>query len=258
MADRVVADGGEIRYGREVKTLHLRGHRVAAVEAVNTMTGESELYECDAVFSTMPMRDLVAAIPSTAEHPSPEARDVAERLAYRDFITVGLLARKLAYPGGLPDTWLYIQDPGVRLGRMQIYNNWSPTMLARSDCIWLGLEYFCAEGDDLWCMDDQALGRYAAAELAKLGLLAMEDLLDTHIIRVRKAYPAYTGVWDRFEVLRGELDRIENLYLIGRNGMHRYNNQDHSMLTAFAAVETLLAGDGDKSRIWGVEPEKEG
>jgi protoporphyrinogen oxidase len=206
----------------------------------------------------MPVRELVTAIPEATSGISPEAREVAANLAYRDFITVGLLAKKLAYPGGLTDTWLYIQDPGVRLGRMQIYNNWSKAMLARPDYIWLGLEYFCAENDELWQMPDDELGRFAATELARLGLLNIEDLLDTHIIRVRKAYPAYTGVWERFQILRDALDAIGNLYLIGRNGMHRYNNQDHSMLTAFAAVETLLAQDGDKSRIWAIEPEKEG
>jgi protoporphyrinogen oxidase len=159
--------------------------------------------------------------------------------------------------GRMPDSWLYIQDPQVRLGRVQFYNNWSRSMVADADRVWLGLEYFCNSGDDLWEMDDTKLIQFAAAELAKIGLVQEADVLDGTVLRMEKAYPAYHGAYAEFDQLREYFDSIDNLYLIGRNGMHKYNNQDHSMLTAMAAVEAIATGRTDKAAIWAVNTGEE-
>ncbi len=142
-----------------------------------------------------------------------------------------------------PDNWIYIQEPDVKLGRLQIFNNWSPALVADPDTIWLGLEYFCREGDELWSMDDGRFIDFAAGELAKIGLIDRADVLDGTVVRVPKAYPAYFGEYTRFDLVRRFLDQFTNLYPVGRNGMHRYNNQDHSMLAANAAVDAILNGD---------------
>ena len=166
-------------------------------------------------------------------------------------MTVGLLLRRMnaaANPraagnsnGMPPDNWIYIQEPDVRLGRLQVFNNWSPALVADPNTIWLGLEYFCREGDDLWSMDDAKFIDFAAAELEKIGLIDRRDVIDATLVRVRKAYPAYFGAYGEIDKLRAYLDSYSNLYPIGRNGMHRYNNQDHSMLAANGAVDASSA-----------------
>jgi len=156
----------------------------------------------------------------------PSVKEVSDGLQYRDFITVGLLAKKLSVtePGGglLKDTWIYIQEPDVLLGRLQIFNNWSPYMVADPATVWLGLEYFCHETDDLWKMPDEDLKAFGARELEKIGILKAEDVLDGHVVRVPKTYPAYFGTYSRFDELRSFTDGFENLFLVGRNGMHKY------------------------------------
>ena len=151
-----------------------------------------------------------------------------------------------------PDNWIYIQDRDVRIGRLQIFNNWSPDLVADEGKVWLGLEYFCQEGDDLWSMDDASMKAFAAGELEKIEMIDRADVLDGTVIRVPKTYPAYFGAYENFPKLRSWIDGIDNLFLVGRNGMHRYNNQDHSMLTAKLAVEAILAGKTDKTAIWAV------
>jgi protoporphyrinogen oxidase len=215
----------------------------------------------DWVISTMPIRDMVQAL----QPPAPDTvRAVADGLMYRDFITMGLLLEKLKpRPEGkpplnlLPDTWIYIQEPDVKIGRLQIFNNWSPALVKDADTIWMGLEYFCQEDDELWRMDDAEFSRFAIAELAKIDLIDPTDALDWHVARVPKAYPAYFGSYDRFDTLRKFADSIDNLFLVGRNGMHRYNNQDHSMVTAKLAAEAILAGSTGKAAIWTVNVEEE-
>ena len=186
---------------------------------------------------------------------------VARGLQYRDFITVGLLLKKLRKTKAsltdsttnlVPDNWIYIQDEGVKVGRLQIFNNWSPYLVADPTTVWIGLEYFCQEGDSLWKMVDADLIVYGIEELAKIGLANQEDLLDGVVIRTPKAYPGYFGSYDQFSVIHDFVDTIDNLFLIGRNGMHRYNNQDHSMLTARYAVDAIIKGSGDKKAIWEV------
>jgi protoporphyrinogen oxidase len=156
-----------------------------------------------------------------------------------------------------PDNWIYIQEPDVRIGRVQVFNNWSPALVAHPETIWLGLEYFCREGDDLWSMDDGRFIDFAAGELEKIGLIDRRDVIDATLVRVRKAYPAYFGAYDKIDEVRAHLDQYSNLYPIGRNGMHRYNNQDHSMLTAKGAVDAILAGGSGKASIWRINTEDE-
>jgi protoporphyrinogen oxidase len=187
-------------------------------------------------------------------------RQVAHGLVYRDFIAIGLLIEKLSVtePDGglLKDTWIYIQDPEVKIGRLQIFNNWSP-WLAVSDKVWLGLEYFCYDSDPLWKMSDEELKKFGAMELEKIGILRAADVLDAHVVRAPKTYPAYFGTYNRFAEVRAFTDSFENLFLIGRNGMHKYNNQDHSMLTAMQAVENVLHGVTGKDNIWSINTEKD-
>src|SRR3990172_1131244 len=209
----------------------------------------------------MPMRDLVLGLAPEA----PEApREIAAGLEYRDFITVGLLYRRLSQnPAGqgplnlVPDNWIYVQEAGVKVGRLQVFNNWSPYLVRDPDTVWIGMEYFCREGDALWTMSDRDLQRLGVTEMQHLKLAAPADLLDGIVIRMRKAYPGYYGSYARFGELRAYLDAFPNLFLVGRNGMHRYNNQDHSMLSAKKAVEAILAGSGDKTAVWSVNIDDE-
>jgi protoporphyrinogen oxidase len=208
------------------------------------------------------VRDLVRAISATAPSQVPAAvTEVSEGLMYRDFITVGLLASKLAVKekdgSPLKDNWIYIQEPDVTVGRLQIFNNWSPWLVSGPGKVWIGLEYFCNETDDLWKLSDEAMSRFAIAEIAKIGILNAEDVEDSHVVRVPKTYPAYFGTYDRFDVIRNYLDGFENLFLVGRNGMHKYNNQDHSMLTAMTAVENIVNGVTTKQNIWAINTEME-
>jgi protoporphyrinogen oxidase len=257
VADLIREKGGEIHMGWKVDRIHCDGRRVLSIDAVNT-SGERQTFEGDYFFSTMPMRELVEAI----DAPVPEnVRAVSAGLQYRDFITVGLLADRLKVkePDGglLKDTWIYVQEPDVILGRLQIFNNWSPYLVADPTKVWIGLEYFCYDTDDLWKMPNEELKRFAIAEVAKIGILNAEDVSDGHVVRVPKTYPAYFGTYDRFDELREFTDSFENLFLVGRNGMHKYNNQDHSMLTAMTAVDGILAGHVDKAELWGINTEQE-
>jgi protoporphyrinogen oxidase len=177
---------------------------------------------------------------------------------------VGLLLKKLKVEerdgnGSRPitDNWIYIQEPDVKLGRLQIFNNWSPYMVADPATTWLGLEYFCYDSDDLWKLSDQAMIELAKGELAQIGIIGAADVLDGTVLRMPKTYPAYFGSYDRFGEIRAFVDRFPNLYLLGRNGMHKYNNQDHSMLTAMTAVDNLVAGRADKANIWDVNTEQD-
>ncbi len=262
VAEMVREAGGEIRHGLTVTELRQEAGQVVAVIAEDREGRTVEL-ACDFVISTMAVRDLILGL----SPPAPDqVREVAAGLCYRDFITVGVLVRRLqpsrgslpGHPANLiPDTWVYIQEPDVRLGRLQIFNNWSPAMVSDPATVWLGLEYFCQEGDDLWRLSDEEMGRFAIAELARIDLIDAQDALDFRVVRVPKAYPAYFGTYDRFDVLRRHADTIVNLFLVGRNGMHRYNNQDHSMLTARLAVEAIVSGSSSKDAIWAVNVDDE-
>jgi protoporphyrinogen oxidase len=205
----------------------------------------------------MPVKDLIGGFDRLVP---PEVLKVARGLEYRDFITVGILVDRLEVkpPSGaglISDTWIYVQDPGVKLGRIQIYNNWSAGMIADPSKVWLGLEYFCTEGDELWTKSDREMIDFAGGELGRIGFIEPGSVRDAAVLRVPKAYPAYWGEFERFSVIQEFIDRIPNLYPIGRNGMHRYNNQDHSMLTAMAAVDHIRGVVPGKSSVWAVNAE---
>ncbi len=261
VAELVREAGGEVCTGWRVEAVETDGAgRVVAVQATHA-GGERQKFAGDYFFSTMPMRDLVRALERGGCPVPADVREVAEGLQYRDFITVGLLCDRLkvreADGGLLRDTWIYVQEPDVLLGRLQIFNNWSPHLVADPEKVWIGLEYFCYDTDDLWRMDDEALKRFAIAELAKIGIVDPEAVLDGHVVRVPKTYPAYFGTYSRFDELRAWTDGFANLFLVGRNGMHKYNNQDHSMLTAMTVVDGIVAGRVDKAALWGINTEQE-
>ncbi len=257
VAAQVTALGGEIHMGLKVEAIFAEGTCITAVETVDD-SGNRRRFTADYVISTMPMRDLIRAV--RTDIPA-NVREVSEGLEYRDFITVGILANKLDVMESdkslIKDTWIYIQEPDVLLGRLQIFNNWSPYMLADPTKVWIGLEYFCYETDPLWSMPDDALKTFAASELEKIGILRTSEVLDAHVVRVPKTYPAYFGTYSRFNELRAFTDTFTNLFLVGRNGMHKYNNQDHSMLTAMAVVDGIAAGHVDKAALWSINTEQE-
>jgi protoporphyrinogen oxidase len=206
----------------------------------------------------MPVRELIHGLDVDVPE---NIRAIADGLIYRDFITVGLLVDRLTVTepdgGPLKDTWIYIQEPDVLVGRLQIFNNWSPYMVADPSKVWIGLEYFCYETDRLWNMADDEIARFAIAEVERIGILKADQVRDSHVVRVPKTYPAYFGTYDRFDEIVRYMDRFENLFLVGRNGMHKYNNQDHSMLTAMTAVDQIVAGQIDKAALWEINTEQE-
>lgn len=257
MADEIVRRGGQILFGKSVTKLFTENGRVTAVE-----TADGCRYAGDVVFSSMPIKDLVAGL----DGPVPESvREVAAGLPYRDFITVGLLVDRLRLQNEtnrktlgniVPDCWIYVQERDVLMGRIQIFNNWSPYLVQDPvHTVWLGLEYFCAEGDALWSMSEQEMIRLGETELVRMGIIEPGAVRDGVRFRVKKAYPAYFDTYSRFDTVRTYLNGIENLYCIGRNGQHRYNNMDHSMLTAIEAVRAYRNGTG-KDAVWNVNTEE--
>jgi len=260
-AQEVLKLGGEIVFNNKVTKLVFEGDRVQTVEAVDTGTGQLHRYTGDYVFSSMPVADLVLALKPTAPR---NVCDVAAGLPYRAFVTVGLLVnkRRTAPKGGsaceaLDDQTIYVQDPCLLLGRVQVLENWSPYLVANPGTGWLAAEYFCNETDELWQLSDDKLTELAITELATLGLLDREDVLDANVIREPKAYPGYYGTYSRFSDIRKYFDQFSNLFLIGRNGTHKYASMDQTMLTAMTAVDNVVAGIADKDNIWEVDPDAE-
>jgi protoporphyrinogen oxidase len=257
VADKVKALGGEILTRQEVTSIHTDKGRITAV-SVRGPDGLERQLTGNYFFSTMPIKELVnelqAAVPA-------HVREVSSNLQYRDFITVGLLVKKLSVKdrenptGRIQDNWIYIQEPDVLAGRLQIFNNWSPYMVKDPDTVWIGVEYFCYETDSMWNLPDSEMASLAGRELERIGIIESQDVTDFKVIRMPKTYPAYFGVYNRFEEVRSYLDAFPNLFLVGRNGMHKYNNQDHSMLTAMTAVDNIIEGRTDKSNIWAVNTE---
>jgi protoporphyrinogen oxidase len=255
--------GGEIFMNHRVVGLTVEHNHVGSVQILNEVTGElSELF-CDYCLSTMPVRDLIAALGNSAPI---DVQGIAQGLVYRDFITVGLLLRKMKIVNTteiktvgniIPDLWLYIQERDVKVGRIQVFNNWSPYLVENLDKIWIGLEYFCTDGDELYSMPEDKMAKFAITELVSLGMIDYDDVLDSIVVKVPKAYPAYFGSYDNFNVIQNYTDTIDNLFLIGRNGQHRYNNMDHSMLTAMAAVSNIISGKTSKGNIWSVNTEND-
>lgn len=245
--------GGVIHMNQDVKAIHTKDQTVTAIEATG-INGETIEHKGDYFFSTMPVQELIAGI--TGAVPA-EVSEIAKGLQYRDFVTVGVLLRKLSQNKMLPDTWIYIQEKDVKVGRIQIFNNWSPFMVKDADTVWLGMEYFCDITDDFWKMSDRDIQSLAISELQQMGLALPEDVLDSTVLRVEKTYPAYFGTYDRFEEIRHFTNGFANLFLVGRNGMHKYNNSDHSMLTAMSAVDNILDGVTSKDNLWSINTEQE-
>lgn len=264
-AERIISKGGHVETETEVEKIHISGNRVVGV-TVRDSSGRRRV-ECDTFLSSMPLKELIEALDGV-DIPEDIARAAAQ-LPYRDFVTVGLLVNRLkirnstrleTYRDRIPDTWIYVQERDVRLGRIQVFNNWSPYMVKEDkEKIWLGLEYFCTEGDNMWEMDDKSFIDMAVDELVNIGIIDADSVEDAVRIKVKKAYPAYYGSYSELPKIRKFLDSIEGLYCIGRNGQHRYNNMDHSMLTAMEAVDLIKRGEPnpDRSNVWNVNTEEE-
>lgn len=261
---RIITEkGGNVFLRHQVVKIHQNENRIVGVDVLDTSSGKIESHKADFFFSTMAVKDLVHGLDGNV--PS-EVRRVAEGLMYRDFITVGLLLKRLTIKNEtkiptvndlVPDNWIYIQEHDVRVGRLQIFNNWSPYMVSDPEKVWIGMEYFCNEADDLWQMPDEQVKTLAIGELSKLGIIDKSDYVDGTVLRMPKTYPAYFGTYSEFDKVRNYVDGFESLFLIGRNGMHRYNNQDHSMLTAMIAVDNILNNIKGKENIWAVNTEEE-
>ncbi len=261
-ADEVEKKGGKVLLNARVTGFIKENDRISGVRVVQN--GEETVLPVDCVISSMPLKDLVHGMNDVP----PEIREIAEGLPYRDYMTVGVLIPRLKLENKtkiktvgqiVPDNWVYVHDRHVQMGRFQIYNNWSPYMVKDLEhTVWMGLEYFCNEGDQMWSMSDEEFGRMGIREMVELGLIDREDeVLDFHVERVKKAYPAYFDTYSKIDQLRKWLDTVENLYCVGRNGQHRYNNIDHSMCTSFETVKNILSGTRDRSNIWGVNTEQE-
>lgn len=253
--------GGTLKKGCRVTDIVLSGKQVAGVGYEENGLKKEEA--CDIVLSSMPLKDLIRGMNQVPE----KVREIAEGLPYRDFVTVGILVEKLNLKNRtkwktlsniIPDCWIYVQDEGVKMGRIQIFNNWSPYMVKEPEkTVWLGLEYFCTEGDSDWERSEEEWSSFAAKELVSMKVISSgENILAAHVEKVKKAYPAYFGTYQEIGSLEEWLNGIDNLYCIGRNGQHRYNNMDHSVRTAFEAVRIILEGSRDKGPVWAVNTEK--
>lgn len=265
VADEVRKKGGEILLNTAVIGVNVLNNEVYSVKVKNDH-GELSEFPCNYFLSTMPIKDLIPALNGITV-PN-DVKTIAASLPYRDFITVGLLVNKLkiknetalkTYSERVPDTWIYIQERDVKIGRLQIFNNWSPYLVNDyANTMWIGLEYFCTEEDELWKMKSDDFIAMAKNELTKIDIVDEQDVLDACHVKIKKAYPAYYGSYYDLDVVKKYLNNIRNLFCLGRNGQHRYNNMDHSMVTAFETVNCIRLGNlSDKESIWNVNTEAE-
>ncbi len=261
-ADEILKKGGRIELNACVKKIHKAKGRVLT-GVTWERDGQSFEETGDIFISSMPIKDLVGGMNNVPEKPA----EIAAGLPYRDYMTVGVLVPRLKLQNKtriptigniVPDDWVYVHDRGVKMGRFQIFNNWSPYMVADIEhTVWIGLEYFCNEGDEMWSMADEDFAKLGVSEMVKIGMIdSPDEVIDSHVERVKKAYPAYFDTYDQIDRLRRYLDKIPNLYCVGRNGQHRYNNLDHSMMTSFEAVKNIREGIEDRSNIWNVNTEQ--
>ena len=257
VANQVKMLGGTILLNQKVINIKQKNKKIISVA-----TKDNE-YSADIFISSMPIKDLITSMNDVPKN----INMIATGLPYRDFITVGVLVKKLKIKNQtkiktlgniVPDCWIYVQEPDVKMGRIQIFNNWSPYMVKDiKNTIWIGLEYFCNENDELWNMSEKEFTTLATNELVKIGIIDAEDIIDTHEEKVKKAYPAYFDTYKDIDKVIDYLNDIDNLYCIGRNGQHRYNNMDHSMVTAFEATDNIISNKKDKQNIWNVNTEQE-
>jgi len=263
LAQKFCDMGGEIKRNYLVDKIKIKNGRI---ESVSVMTnGKTEEITGDIFLSSMSVKDLVAGF--YGDKVPEEYKIIANGLPYRDFITVGLLTKKLNLENKtkiktlgniVPDCWIYVQEPNVKLGRIQIFNNWSPYMVKNpAENVWIGLEYFCNENDEYWNMSDEDFIKFAISELEEMNMVKSTDVTDAHREKVKKAYPAYFDTYKDMNSLIEYLNTFENLYCIGRNGQHRYNNMDHSMVTAMEAVKNIKNNITSKENVWNVNTEKE-
>lgn len=263
LADKFEDEGGKILKGCCVKKLNIENNKVKSV--VCEVDGIEKILEGNIFISSMPVKDLVLGI--KGQEVPKEMLNIAKGLPYVDFQTVGVLVNKIKLENKtkiktlgniVPDCWIYVQEPEVKMLRLQIFNNWSPYLVNDAEnTVWLGLEYTCQEGDKYWNMNDKEFSEFAINELVSMNIIDKEDVLDYHREKVKKAYPAYFDTHSRIDELIRYLNTFENLYCIGRNGQHRYNNMDHSMVTAFEAIKNIKNNIKTKENIWDVNTERE-
>ncbi|RSX55467.1 flavin containing amine oxidoreductase [Bifidobacterium dolichotidis] len=260
--------GAKVITGAKVVQVNTENGAISSV-VYESPDGKRTELKADTFMSSMPVKDLVEAIDTSETEVPAEMKEVAEGLPYRDFVTVGLLVKKLSLknttdiptlgnPPIVPDCWIYVQDPGYKVGRIQIFNNWSPYLVKDvDDTVWIGLEYFCTEGDAFWNLSDEEARKFAIQEMTRMGVISgPDDVLDAHRERVKKAYPAYFDTYAQMPELVNYLDSFGNLYCVGRNGQHRYNNMDHSMATAIEAVNNIHEHKESKDNVWSVNTDK--
>jgi protoporphyrinogen oxidase len=253
VAEKIKKDGAIIKPNNRVIAINIENNKVLSVVVVNTITKKEEIIEFDYCISTMPIIELINGLNCVVPK---KVKEIANGLMYRDFITVGLLLEDINFK--LEDNWIYIQESYVKVGRLQVFNNWSPHMVADASKTWVGLEYFCNDVDEIWNFSEEKMIKLATNEMIKLGFInSVENVLDSKVIKVPKTYPAYFGTYSEFNEVQNFTDTFENLFLVGRNGMHKYNNQDHSMLTAMQAVKNIKNNITDKSNIWSINTEEE-
>jgi protoporphyrinogen oxidase len=246
--DEVERRQGTVRLNAEVVRIVRSDRRIEGV-VVRGPEGEDHISGTDFI-SSMPVTDLVKRLDPP---PPPAVMTAAGELKYRDFLTVVLIVDR---PQIFQDNWIYVHDPEVKVGRIQNFKNWSPDMVPDPSKTALGLEYFCTEGDDLWTMADADLIALGRREVDRLGLAAAADVQDGCVVRVPKAYPVYDSDYrDHLDVVRQFVDGLENCQTIGRNGLHRYNNQDHAMMTGILAVRNVVLGE--KNDLWNVNADQE-
>lgn len=263
MAKKIEDMGGQILLNASCNRIACDGGNILGVYYTNSKK-EATFMQCEYLLSSIPIKNLVSSL--ELDVPS-EIKTISNELPYRDFITVGILVNKLELTNNTlietknnlpPDCWIYVQDKKVKMGRIQVFNNWSPFLLNKpAETVWLGLEYFCSENDALWAMTDEDFCNMALKELVDMKIIKPEAVIDKTILRQKKAYPAYFGTYKEFSKIKTYLDNFKNLICIGRNGQHRYNNMDHSMMTAIMAADYICDNTGDKDDIWMVNMEQE-
>lgn len=246
-SDHIDENGGAVEKGIRAIRIVRDGNRVTSAE-MQTKDGNTRHVEGDEFINSMALKDLIEAFDPPPPQP---VRDAADKLKYRDFLIVTLV---LDSPDPFPDNWIYVHSPNVKVGRIQNFRAWSPDMLPDPETASIGMEYFCQEGDGLWTMSDEQLRALASKELAELGLAREDQVVDAAIIRQPKAYPVYDGEYtDALGTISEWIDGLENFQTVGRNGLHRYNNQDHSMLSAMFAARNIL---GEENDVWNVNVER--
>ena len=262
MANKIKGFGGKILLNTSVVNINCKNNKINSI--VVESKGKKNVIKGDIFISSMPIKDLIIAIDNVPKN----VYDIAFNLPYRSFVTIGVIFDKLSIKNKtkietlnsiIPDTWIYVQSKEVKLGRIQVFNNWSPYLLKDvENTISLGLEYFCDENDDFWNLSDEELKNRALKELSEMKIIDNDSkLLNYHVERVEKAYPAYFDSYVNFDKVKKYLNKYINLYCIGRNGQHRYNNMDHSMLCGIICIDNILKGKKNKENIWNVNCDKE-